>query len=212
MALSKSEVDRTRFLKMTMVILEEVTPLLQHILYDQISPQQILSQVTRHHTVFKSLRAEQLMFVQNAKTDGYTKFDITLLYTLLRNLKCVKVTAPSHGWGTSQMPGTGDTTLGDDIERIRLIRNKVLGHTANPSMSEKEYRETISIIAMICKRMDKLLNTANNKFANRLVVAEIRALDKEIEDTYLEKINDLCAAEKTTREMVQEIISNTGKI
>jgi hypothetical protein len=189
-----------------------LTPLLQDVLQNEIKPQQILGQVTRHTVLFKSLRPEQMLLVQNATTDGYTEFDITLLYTLLRNLKCIKVTAPTHGWGTSQMPGNGETTLGDDIERIRLIRNNLLGHAVTPSLSELEYKETNDIISDICRRMDSLFNKVNNKYIDRLMVTESQSIDKEMENTYLDKIKDLCAAEKSTRELLQDTINNTGKL
>ena len=105
MALSKIEGDRTRFIKMTLVILEELTPLLQDILHDKISPHLLLSKVARHKTLFYNLRTEQLSLVQKANIDGYKEFDITLSYTLLRNLKCINVTTPTQGWGISMMPG-----------------------------------------------------------------------------------------------------------
>ncbi|XP_056003730.1 uncharacterized protein LOC130046535 [Ostrea edulis] len=197
--------DRTRFTRLSLVILEELTPLLQDILHNEIPPNQIFIQVSRQKSLFQQLRAEQTTLIQNAHNDGYKNFDITLLYTLLRNLKCLKFSAPTQGWGTSQMPGNGETTLGDDIERIRLIRNKVCGHTAVPVLSETEFQQHWSNISDICKRMQTLLG---NNYVQNLQMAEVRAIDKEMESTYLEKIKKLCIDEKSTRKLLQEVIQD----
>ncbi|XP_056003727.1 uncharacterized protein LOC125662515 [Ostrea edulis] len=205
MALSKTvhPHDRTRFTRLTLVILEELTPLLQDILQNEISPNQLLNEVSRQKSLFQKLRAEQTVLIQNAQTDGYKDFDITLLYTLLRNLKCLKITAPTQGWGTSQRPGNGETTPGDDIERIRLIRNKIYGHVAVPALSETEFQEHWSNISDICKRMQTLLG---KNYVQSLQMAEVRAIDLEMENTYLEKIKSLCTAEKSMKELLQEVI------
>ncbi|XP_056006602.1 uncharacterized protein LOC130050461 [Ostrea edulis] len=212
MALSKTvdPYDRTRFARMSLVIIEELTPLLQDILQNEISPNQIFNQVKQQKaqqqkSLYQRLTAEQTTLIQNAQTDGYKKFDITLLYTLLRNLKCVKVTAPTQGWGTSQMPGNGETTLGDDIERIRLIRNTVYGHVPVAELSETEFKEHWSNILDICKRMQTLLG---KNYVQRLKEAEVRSIDMEMESTYLEKIKNLCTAEKSMRERIEELFQD----
>ncbi|XP_056002604.1 uncharacterized protein LOC125662351 [Ostrea edulis] len=207
MALSKA-VDpqyRTRFARLSFVILEELTPLLQDVLENEIPPNQISHRVSRETSLFQRLRPEQIVLIQNAQTDGYKDFDITLLYKILRNLKCLKVTAPTQGWGTSQMPGNGETTLGDDIERIRLIRNNIYVHVGVPSLSETEFQEHWSNISGICKRMQNLLG---KNYVQSLQTAEVRAIDLEMENTYLEKIKSLCTAEKSMKEVLQEVIQD----
>ena len=71
-------------------------------------------------TKLKNLRAHQWLLIHEAATspDGYKKFDITLLYTLLRNL-CVGIPRPTNGWGKDTMPQDNEVTIGDDIERIK---------------------------------------------------------------------------------------------
>jgi hypothetical protein len=169
-----------------LVILEELTPMLQDVLEYHIPRSQISSEVTtqikkqrRQDKQFLKFGAEQMLTINNAHTDGYRNFDITLLYTLLRNLKCLNITAPTQGWGTSNMPGNGETTLGDDIERIRLIRNNIWGHVAVPSLSEKESQDLWSIISGVCSRMQKVLG---KNYVKRLHDAEIRPITEEMEN------------------------------
>jgi hypothetical protein len=172
---------------MGLVILEELTPMMHDILHDQIEPNKIDSEVSGQVRLQKSrdkkklnLNAEQNTLIKNAQSDGYRDFDITLTYTLLRNLKCVDIAAPTQGWGASQMPGNGETTLGDDVERIRLIRNRIWGHAAVVALPETEFLDLWSIISDICSRMQALLKTGKN-YVQSLKDAEVRAIDEKME-------------------------------
>lgn len=59
----------------------------------------------------------------------YSKFDVTLLYTLIRNLHPSSLRKPTRGWGSE--PRNNDITIGDDIERLRLLRNYHYGHAGS---------------------------------------------------------------------------------
>ena len=61
-----------------------------------------------------------------AATVGYGGFDATLFYSLIRNLMCPSVAVPSNGWG-KQPTSMSQTTIGDDVERMRELRNNVMG-------------------------------------------------------------------------------------
>lgn len=61
----------------------------------------------------------KLIFPSPPLLPDYSTFDVTLLYTLIRNL-CPSLT-PTRGWGNEPMDT--DTEIGDDIERLRLFRN-----------------------------------------------------------------------------------------
>lgn len=65
----------------------------------------------------------------------YSKFDVSLLYRLIRNL-CPTL-KPSNPWGKE--PKTTDLTIGDDIERIRLFRNKHYAHADSAEIPDSEF-------------------------------------------------------------------------
>lgn len=67
----------------------------------------------------------------------YGKFDVTLLYKLIRNL-CPKL-KPSKEWGKE--PDTADQKIGDDIERIRLFRNKHYAHPNSAEITESDFTD-----------------------------------------------------------------------
>ncbi|KAL3855927.1 hypothetical protein ACJMK2_015124, partial [Sinanodonta woodiana] len=71
------------------------------------------------------------------ETGTVDKFDITLLYTLIRNVSSVQ--APTQGWGND--PLSSDTNLGDSVERIRIYRNHIGGHSPDAKIDEKNFKD-----------------------------------------------------------------------
>lgn len=67
----------------------------------------------------------------------YNKFDVTLLYRLIRNL-CTTL-KPSKDRGKE--PKTTDLKIGDDIERIRLFRNKHYAHAESAKIPDSEFTD-----------------------------------------------------------------------
>ena len=190
-----SDEDRTRFFRLSLVIIDELTQILRDLLRNEVSPAHIFNRVIKINHLIKSLRKDQLAIISDANTLGYKEFDITLLYTLLRNV-CQSITPPSQKWGVSNMPSQNEITVGDDIERIRLIRNKLFGHISQASISETEFQEYWSTISDICTRMQTLLN---RDYVKRLNEAEERSIDLNTENKYIELIKRLTSEEKPTR-------------
>ena len=198
--------DRTRFCRLSLVIIDKLTQILRDLLHDEVHPSQILNKVNQLGHL-KKLRADQIDVIRDANTRGYQDFDITLLYTLLRNV-CQNIPSPSQNWGVSNMPSPNEFTVGDDIERIRLIRNK-FGHISETAISKTEFNEYWSIISGTCTRIQTLLK---KDYVKRLQNAEGCSMDSDTEKKYLELIRTMAEEEKTTRDILQNIQSTlTGK-
>ena len=191
---SGSEEDRTRFFRLSLVIIDELTQILRDLLLNEVPSAQIFLQVIGIK-LDKKLRKDQIAVLIRAKTRGYQDFDITLLYTLLRNV-CQNITAPSRGWGVLTMPSPNEVTVGDDIERIRLIRNKIFGHISQASISETKFKKYWSIISDICTRMQTSLN---KNYVKRLQDAEGSSIDSNTENKYIELIKRLTKEDKPDR-------------
>ena len=177
-----------------------MTQIVQDLLHNEISPTQIYNKVVQRNYLHK-LRPEQIAVVSNANTRGYQDFDITLLYTLLRNV-CQNITPPSQGWGVYNMPSPKEVTVGDDIERIRLIRNKLFGHISEAAVSKTDFQEYWSTISDICSRMQTILN---KDYVKKLQNAEERLIDADTDNKYFGLIMKFAEENKTTRDLIQGI-------
>ena len=195
--ISGSDEDRTRFFRLSLVIIETLTQILRDLLLNEVSPTQLFEKVKQSNYLQK-LRPEQIILISDAKTRGYQDLEITLLDTLLRNV-CQNILPPSHNWGI--MPSSPDEiTVGDDMERIRLIRNQLYGHISEVAIPETEFEEYWSTIVDICTRMQALLNT---DYVKKLQEAKECTIDADTEKKYMELIKRLADEEKTTRDIIQ---------
>jgi hypothetical protein len=167
--------DSTRFSLLGIAILDYLSEILRLILAANVSPADLENEIKRCGYPFK-LNAEQWRQIQNAANRNYSDFDITLCYTLIRNI-CTKVCKPTNGWGVHDLPQTYETTLGDDIERIRIIRNEIFGHTNSASISETEFQKYWSIISSVCTRMEILYKV---DFPQKLQSLRTSIIDKQL--------------------------------
>ena len=203
-----SDEDRTRFFRLSLIIIDELTQILRDLLHNEVSPTEILKKVIKVNHLTQTLRKDQMTVISDAKTRGYKDFDITLLYTILRNV-CQNITPPTQNWGVSTMPSPNEVTVGDDIERIRLIRNSLFGHISEAAISKREFKRYLSIISGICTRIQTPLN---KDYVKRLQDAEERSIDPDTEEKYLQLIKRHVDEEKTTKDILQNIQSSlTGK-
>ncbi|CAG2209329.1 unnamed protein product [Mytilus edulis] len=82
--------------------------------------------------------------------NSYDSLDVTSIYQLLRQFKLIQ--SPTKGWGN--LPGKVDINVGDDVERIRWLRNKIV-HRSNTKVDKKEFNEIFEEFCDIGYRMDQ---------------------------------------------------------
>ncbi|XP_062620715.1 uncharacterized protein LOC134282329 isoform X2 [Saccostrea cucullata] len=103
----------------------------------------LVSMSSRQAKVKKALRLNDdqcaKLFPANKSNPSSEMFDVTMMYTMLRN-RNPSIQAPTKGWGKT--PETSDTRLTDDVERIRIYRNEI-GHAteATSKLEKKELEE-----------------------------------------------------------------------
>lgn len=104
------------------------------------------------------LNSEQkdLCCLSSSGVPDYSKFDVTLLYRLIRNI-CPPL-KPSKEWGKE--PKTTDLTFGDDIERIRLFRNKHYAHADSAEIPDSEFTDLWNEGKSLIRRI-QIYTTAN---------------------------------------------------
>ena len=81
-------------------------------------------------------------------------FDITLLMVLLRNI--CGLTAPVTGWDS--LPPASDTSVEDNIARVKYYRNSVYGHASQASVDDPTFNSLWQDIsaALVLLGVDKV--------------------------------------------------------
>ncbi|XP_062610082.1 uncharacterized protein LOC134271882 [Saccostrea cucullata] len=180
---------RSRFAKLGMATNDVLNKTYRDILESEVPPCYIESKVNSLSTKKRrdlKLNPDQEDLLKTAKNSGYKDFDISFTYKMIRNI-CLTIPKPTKGeWGKE--PAVGEVTVGDDIERIRSIRNRLTAHVSSASISQTEFDDTWSMMSDICQRLE----TFTGK-------------------TYLEKLNEIKNL-TLRKEDNDEIIKNVAKM
>lgn len=121
------------------------------ILASHIKPVDLCNKIKSCSTL--NLSHKQLQTCRITPPD-YNSFDVTLLYTLIRNL--CSLPCPAQGWGKE--PKATDIQLSDDIERLRLLRNNYYAHATSAEISENEFKDIWSNLKLVISRIQSNYN------------------------------------------------------
>ena len=184
--------------------------ILRDCLYYHIKPSVVLQDVLASRYFKKHpLNPHQMAILGNASAKGdYSECDITLLYSLLRNLTpSCSVLRPTTGWGKVPV-AAGDLTLGDDIERIREIRNEIYGHVASTELSDALYNDKMKELQDICTRMDMVHKGVLasptprlQKYTQTLSDIQVESIDHDMEERYRQELMRMKETDTDTREL-----------
>lgn len=135
MSISDIPIESRNELNLLKIIQGPLTDLLRDILLKEISPS-VLSQKVKD--LAKTQKNKKKLITKEQETliheEDYSKFDITLMYILIRNF--TQIPPHTKRWGNE--PSAGDKSVSANIERVRSIRN-TFAHTARIHMSDTEY-------------------------------------------------------------------------
>lgn len=148
--------DRRNFHCVTVASVALIPPVLRDILTSHIQPVNLYNQIKLNNL---NLRKEQqaICFIPPASgVPDYKTFDVTLLYTLIRNL--CHLPCPAQGWGNPEGPEATDTQISDDIERLRLFRNKYYAHRISANISDNEFKEIWGNLTSAISRIQSRYN------------------------------------------------------
>lgn len=153
--LPKEELNFLRFVKICTYVIK--LPLID-LLTSAIQPIHLYTKIksSRPLTNGKStLQPHQLKicFLPPPSLPDYSKFDVTLLYTLIRNL-CPSL-KPTQGWG--KKPQDANTMIGDDIERLRLFRNNCMH--GSTSISDSDFEDLWQRLKVVLLRIENYMTS-----------------------------------------------------
>lgn len=118
------------------------------ILFSKIKPKDLLLQINSNCYLTNNLRQDQQNLCKLQPPD-HRKFDVTLLYTLIRNL-CPGL-EPTKGWGKN--PGPNDTRIGDDIERLKSFRNNSYAHLSSAAIPDHKFENFWKTLKPVLNRL-----------------------------------------------------------
>lgn len=149
MASPCSSNDKHNFQCVTVAIVDVIKLPLRDILASHIKPVDLYYKIKNCSNL--KLRPDQLKicFIPPSGVPDYDKFDVTLLYTLIRNL--CSLPCPAQGWGNE--PNSTDTQTSDDIERLRLFRNNYYAHAESASISDAVFEDVWKNLKLVFKRI-----------------------------------------------------------
>lgn len=186
MVLSKysSTRDTTNLARIARIILGPCTDVLRAVLKNQISPTdlktKVQSYISAKRTPFITTNQKQLV-----DGEDYSKFDITLLYFLLRNI-CT-ITPHSKQWGNS--PLVSDRSVSANIERIRITRNEYYGHYSSFSISKSDFEDKWKYLFQSVKELEKHIGTSKD-YQEALRALKYCCMDSDIQYNFIQQLKN----------------------
>lgn len=151
MASSNDEHDKRNFQWITVASVDLIKLPLIDILASYIKPVDLFLKIKSCSTLKLRPDQQKICLIQPPGIPDYNKFDVTLLYTLIRNLLVCCLPDPAQGWGKEPKPT--DTDISDDIERLRLFRNNYYAHADSSSVPDIEFEDVWRNLRLAFKRI-----------------------------------------------------------
>ncbi|CAC5406251.1 unnamed protein product [Mytilus coruscus] len=127
--------------------------------------------------------------LKSLPTDGYTKLNITLIFNIVRYYSTCNlfIPIPKQGWDSD--PKQEDVGIGDDTQRMRKMRNKIIT-APSKTLSEGEFEEFSTRMLAIGARVDEYFKCKScvTSFQKRIHDFLLDPIDKEMEEKTMEKI------------------------
>ena len=203
--------ERENFSKMCQVVMDLNPMILQDILDIQLPWANCLTEANKIKIKGRPLRSDQKDMAKNVKTSGYKECDTSLMYIFLRNA-CPNIPSPSPDWD-KEPKGNG---IGDDIERIRRMRNR-FGHARSATLSTVEYKKELKEVEDICHRFDNRASHSTYTKPNReqylpkLRIIDSQTMDIEQQEKVLKKLEELNKKEIDIVEAIYDFRGETSQ-
>ncbi|CAC5406360.1 unnamed protein product [Mytilus coruscus] len=204
--INMSSLDKNRCAKCSMVVMEVFPMIMQEFMAQTGTPAKTLyNDIMRNDPFRRKLNKIELDMVDTLMTDEYTKIDVSLSYKIIVNFFQFSIPQPSRQWGAN--PTNTEIGIGDDIERIRRIRNSFV-HRVNANISEALFDNFFVTFIEVGKRIDAYLNKPpNNGYAHDVEQCKTCVLDPEVQKKLLDARADI----EQLKEKYRFVIGNPGK-
>ncbi|VDI34501.1 Hypothetical predicted protein [Mytilus galloprovincialis] len=163
---------------------------LQEVLFRYENPLHIYSTCKGNYQLYKYFlkSADWTKINEAVTTASFRNFDVPLIYTILRNVHNTTL-MPTRKWDNKIDPLPHKTNTGDDLERCRRTRNKII-HRGNTEVSDQELKNYFDEFRGIAGRLQVICNKKNNEFVTEFEDLRTCCMDEETERKYLEDIEE----------------------
>lgn len=178
------------------LLLGPCTDQLRDLLRNRVPPSTFASVIqTKKHKLSRLTPQQRdlILPLNGSYTGNYDDFDITLLYTLLRNI--CNIAPHKNGWG--EEPDISDSCLSANVERIRLARNKTV-HDSKFSLSNSEFSDIWSTLRSAVVSVDSFLSNANH-YEKEVDILRYTSMDPLQEQYYRDELAKQYAEEQVTK-------------
>lgn len=155
------------YTRVCLVIYNELPNILRELLFSKVSPYILETHIKNNRFLLKNLRPEEWLIIGSVRKNMYDGFGLPLMYKIIRYLNLVP--SPIQGWGSR--PLETEVTIGDDIERIRQIRNDFV-HREKTMISDIEISLYFSSFKNIAGRIEIFLMKSNREFVSKIETIE----------------------------------------
>lgn len=182
--------NKTHYARLGHATQNIIPKLLQELLLFLEKPEGIEIRCQNNPHFYSKLKMIEKRKIGAVASNGtYEGFDIPLIYTILRNLHDPAF-RPSSGWDHPNDPQPNHLTLGDDVERCRRTRNKII-HRGNTSVSDTELEEYFNLFRGIAQRLERALKKQTDEFVRLIDDLKTCCMDENTERKYLREIDQL---------------------
>nr|XP_034332290.1 uncharacterized protein LOC105331445 isoform X1 [Crassostrea gigas] len=182
---------------------------LKDILSNQIKPADLYQRIKSSPTNRKDYlrkKQENICFIPPPGQPDYNDFDVTLLYTLIRNLCAASLNPtslnPTRGWG--KVPDSSHMRIGDDIERLRLMRNK-FAHANSAGIPDAEFQALWNDLKLVIQRIQTFMNSMGSNVNYEQKLADIERTDFGFGDLQKYKLFLEATLNQLKEERIEEI-------
>ena len=183
--------ESTNYMRLCQLIVTICSDVLRCVLDKYIPPSNLQSTLNKNKCLltgpgcYLSKQQKAILFPRgpNPTVVSCKDFDMSLLYSLLRNIAGI----PSHGNGWGNNPKTGDTSLSACIETIRIARNNLNGHNLTGTIGDSDFNDVWSNLKFTVTEIEanELSGTSFVKDINMLHSAD---MDPVTSQQYIEEI------------------------
>ncbi|CAG2225763.1 unnamed protein product [Mytilus edulis] len=203
----------TNYARLGLATQNELPNILRKLLLIKEPPHLLEAHLNNNSYLSRNLKAHEWNIISTVRTNQYDEFDVPLMYKIIRNLNLVP--SPTQGWDSPTPPLSTEITEGDDIERIRRIRNELV-HRGNTNVQDPELANYFSVFKDLASRLEISLMLSNREFVSKMENAETCCIDNDAQQLYIRRLKELAENEtqlvKSVTKVQKDLASLGSKI